>query len=313
MAPNRKAFAAVLLCCLSVSGCSFISSPSPSLTHPDVGPRPEEATHEAWETIEALTFSACDAPASFLISPDRNWVAVSCLGPGPSEYSLALYDLTEGAVKWFVPYGEAFGLGWNESSEGGLWPLGWVDHAPRLYLTAVPHFDGCDRFHSVALLRLDLETGSLDEIVGSPDGLLSPAAELYDFSLAPGGERLVFIPQRSRPIMVHVVALSTGDERSIALEERYQSAGGVVWSPDSQRVAFSAWETCDAPLSSVLALSLPDGAIRPIVVNAQMPGALVAWPTTETILVRNSVSGAEWWLNTTTGDLFSLGTAQPEE
>jgi hypothetical protein len=258
-------------------------------------------------------FSACDAPTNYVISPDRNWMAVRCVGPGASEYSLALYDLGEDAVKWFLPYGEAFGLDWDESTDGGLWPLGWVDHPSEIYLTAVPHFDGCGRFHSVALLRLDLETGSLQEVVGSPGGLLSPDIEFYDFSLSPEGDRLVYIPQRSRPMLLHIVTLSTGYERSIALEERYQLAGGVVWSPDGQRLAFSAWETCDAQSSSVFVLSLPDGATRRIVVDGDVPGALVAWPTTDTILLRNGVTGAEWWLNTTTGDVSSLGTAQPEE
>ena len=163
----------------------------------------------------------------FRFSPNGQWVEVFC-----SRDTIEIVSMDE-TRKWEVssdtlinPYTEYFG-GVNH----------WSNDGAYAYISFDPHTDGYwEPFHhGIVLYRLDLQTGQISEVLplGKSDWVF------YAFAFSPNDRRLAYIVTDKSPVILNIRDLPTGDEQSFEFDLKYNTGGGFVWSPDSQKLVFS--------------------------------------------------------------------------
>jgi len=163
----------------------------------------------------------------FRFSPDGQWVVVSC-----SWDTIEVVHADE-TKKWEVssdtlinPYTEYF-IGVNH----------WSNDGAYAYVSFDPHTDGYwEPFHQgIVLYRLNLETGQISEVLplGKSDWIF------YSFSFSPDDTILAYIVTDQSPVILNLRDIQSGDEQSFDIDPKYNTGGGFVWSPDSQKLVFS--------------------------------------------------------------------------
>jgi hypothetical protein len=163
----------------------------------------------------------------FRFSPNGQWVVVYC---SLDTVEIVRVDETK---KWEIssdtlinPYTEYF-VGVDHWSNDGVY----------VYLDFDPHTDGYwEPFHQgIVLYRLDLETGQISETLplGKSDWIF------YSYAFSPNDRRLAYIVTDQSPVILNIRDMQTGDEQSFEFDLKYNTGGGFVWSPDSQKLAFS--------------------------------------------------------------------------
>ncbi len=129
---------------------------------------------------------------------------------------------------------------WNLSSETLMGPYTehfidvsyWSNDGIYAYISANPHTDGYwEPFHeATTLFRLNLETGQVSEVL---------KGNYYSFSFSPNDRRLAYIVTDKSPVTLNIRDMQTGVEQSFEFEPKYNTGGGFVWSPDSQKLVFT--------------------------------------------------------------------------
>jgi len=163
----------------------------------------------------------------FRFSPNNQWVEVFC-----SSDTIEIVRMDE-TQKWELssdsligPYTEHF-IGVDHWSKDGAYA----------YVSLNPHTDGYwEPFHKgIVLYRLNLETGQVSEVLplGKSDTLY------YSFAFSPNDRRLAYIVTDQSPVILNIRDMPTGEEQSFEFDPKYNTGGGFVWSPDSQKLVFS--------------------------------------------------------------------------
>ena len=173
------------------------------------------------------TYCAHNGAQGFRSSPNGQWMEVFC-----SQDTIEIVRMDE-TRKWEVssdtlinPYTEYFG-GVNH----------WSNDGAYAYIDFDPHTDGYwEPYHQgIVLYRLNLETGQISEELplGKSDWIF------YSLAFSPNDRRLAYIVTDKSPVILNVRDIQTGDEQSFEFDPKYNTGGGFVWSPDSQRLVFS--------------------------------------------------------------------------
>lgn len=164
------------------------------------------------------------------VSPDGKWRAESVVA-FPADHDEYYQRLTVtrsgGQAAWTpVETWSHMGLGYTIAV-----PFAWSAQDEALYFTNLPVPDGCALFvNSFGLLRLDLATGEIDEIL--------PGRGLA-LALSPQEDRVAEIVDGPPTLLLH--SLDTGELHTLALPQidATTQAGSLVWSPDGAQIALA--------------------------------------------------------------------------
>lgn len=163
----------------------------------------------------------------FRFSPDSQWVAVFC-----SLDTIEFVRVDE-SKNWELssdtlinPYTEYF-IGVDH----------WSNDGAYAYVSLDPHTDGYwEPFHQgIVLYRLNLGTGETSQVLplGKSDWIF------YSFAFSPNDRRLAYIATDQSPVILNIRDMQTGIEQFYDFDIKYNTGGGFVWSPDSQKLVFS--------------------------------------------------------------------------
>lgn len=198
---------------------------APTLTVP-----PEQAAMTA--TQQALhakldKYCVSNQAWGFRLSPNGQWIEVAC-----SVDTVEVVRVDE-SKKWKIssdtlinPYTEYF-VGINHWSHDGMYA----------YTSPNPHTDGYwEPFHQgVALFRVNLETGEINEVLP----LSKEDWIFYSYAFSPDDSQLAYIVTDQSPVVLKLRDLQTGAEQSFEFDSKYNTGGGFVWAPISQKLVFS--------------------------------------------------------------------------
>lgn len=230
-------------------------------------------------------------------SPDGAWVAEGLTAfPKVNDDNLYYTELRVkkggGSVEWIpVALWSRFGLGYTMPR-----PLRWSPAGRYLYFTNAPVPDGCGLFVNAAdLQRLDLVDGTIQEVL--------PFGATWSLAIAPDAQRAVY----SNGDTLYLLDLATANYASIKVEGLEADAqwGNFIWSPDSQRVAFTiAYQPCMPPAWSHSLLLLDTDTLTVTTVLAKDPRRLTI---TEWVdagnLALSDYDNKQWVLDLATGTI----------
>lgn len=172
------------------------------------------------------------------VSPDQTWTATGVVATpqnsGEQYYTELRITNAEGTTTWTPVAGwRNFGLGYTTPRV-----VHWSTDEQALYFTNAPHPDGCPLFVNASdLQKLDLATGVVTEIL--------PADSTWALAAAPDGT-IAYIQGQELKLLDPTTANTV--RISLDLAETNVQIGNLVWSPDSQRVAFTvASAPCQPP------------------------------------------------------------------
>ena len=165
------------------------------------------------------------------ISPDGNWVAVSC--GYKRDPNLEIVD--RNGKRWTLNYKDYLLKEYIVDGHipiGNLYPKHWSADGRYLYFTSYIGFDGGGTcfygFGAHGLYRIDVKDGAVSAVLP-----LSPSIGGYDIAFSPTGRRLAY-QGLGEPV---ILDLQTGDKLTIKIED--EVAGNFTWSPDGLELAYS--------------------------------------------------------------------------
>lgn len=91
---------------------------------------------------------------------------------------------------------------------------------------------------SVAVFRMDLRNGEVNEILPAAYDFASHQGTPYTLSISPTGRRMAYIVVEDPPLSLNILDLQTGEKSSFHLDEKYQNGGAYRWSEDGTRLVF---------------------------------------------------------------------------
>lgn len=163
------------------------------------------------------------------LSPNGQWAGLDC-----SYGSIKIVHMDE-TKEWELPYESMFGP--YSSAALFIETPHWSRDGAYVYVGANPHTDGYwEPFHSVSVLhRFNLETGQISEILPADkdDNIY------YSFAFSPDDSMLAYIETDQSPVILTLRDLQTGAEQSYEFDPKYNTGGGFVWCPDSQKLVLS--------------------------------------------------------------------------
>jgi len=164
--------------------------------------------------------------------PNSVWRLVYCVY-SDTKYPYTKLIKNDDSKAWEVPFYDLYGI--TQKSESR--PNGIIDGSMAVEYWSLDNryaymkpvwccIDGPGLlFHDVwALYRLDLETGTLAEILSPSD---------YAIAFSPNGKYLAYIQE---PDVVHVISLDTGQEKMAQIGNQYSQAGLLVWSDNGEQL-----------------------------------------------------------------------------
>ena len=177
------------------------------------------------------------------LSPNGQWAEAIC-----DLYSIIIVRM-DGTKEWGLssisligPYTEHF-----------VYLSHWSNDGAYAYVRVDPHTDGYwEPFHQgMVLYCLNLETGQISEVLplGKSDWIF------YSFAFSPNDKRLAYIVTDKSPVILNIRDMPTGDEQSFEFDPKYNTGGGFVWSPDSQKLIFSITQY-DTSIGEYIATSI---------------------------------------------------------
>lgn len=180
-------------------------------------------------TADAATdFANMEVQRWHAFSPDQAWTATGVVATpqnGDAQYYTELrVTNADGTITWTPVAGWSnFGLGYTTPRV-----VHWSADGQSLYFTNAPHPDGCGLFINASdLHQLDLTTGAVAEIL--------PPNSTWVLAAAPDGT-IAYLQANE----LKLLDPTTDTTVSIVLDmaETNVQIGNLVWSPDSQQVAY---------------------------------------------------------------------------
>jgi Tol biopolymer transport system component len=161
------------------------------------------------------------------------------------NHTTGVYNLNNPSLAWGLQFNNIFPDETPEWAMYTIYPVQWTSDERYLYLKVYPCcIDGpcLDYYSGIALIRLDLQTGTVSKILPLGDN-----EEFYQFTLSPDSTHLAYLLTWLKYPNLNMVNLVTGEEQHIALGEKYDEVFDVIWSPDFTQVVFAArtGEVCE--------------------------------------------------------------------
>ncbi len=174
---------------------------------------PAQATIEAFDSlcIGSKEISMAE------ISPNGNWIAALCYWENEKEESPIQVVSLDHSKEWKIYYRD-YGNNHTGDRHDGIMPYRWSKDEKFLYAVAGSRLSGCCWIGGkyVLLLRLNLETGSVEELLNTTD----PSTTLRNsFTISEDDRYLLFTPVTEQPYDFTVLDLYSGGTRTIKLEE----------------------------------------------------------------------------------------------
>lgn len=91
---------------------------------------------------------------------------------------------------------------------------------------------------SVSMFRMNLLNGEVTEVLKANYDFETHDGDYYSVSVSPTGRRLAYIYHQKSPLILNIVDLQMGENRSFHLEEKYRSGGMFSWSEDGTKLVF---------------------------------------------------------------------------
>jgi len=180
--------------------------------------------------------SVCSDPDKYGIktSPNKQWITVTCYTT--NGYFLVIITADK-SKKWELSYQETLGKK-IPSAEGYIYVSHWSKDENFVYINAFPQLDGFGFAfaESFVLYRLDLFTGKISEII-SPE---ATRETFFSFGFSPNDRRLAYIASNTRPFSLVIHDFKTGNNQVVAIDSKYNTGGGLVWSDNNKLLAFTA-------------------------------------------------------------------------
>jgi hypothetical protein len=171
-------------------------------------------------------------------SPDGTWIVEGLTAlptqSGEQYYTEMRIRQVDGELSWMPVAGwQPFGLGYTTPRL-----VHWSTDGRYLYYTNAPHPDGCGLFVNASdLQRLDLTDGTVQEILPQNSTWVLEAAPDGTIAYVDGTTLVLFDPKADMR-----------QEIFLDFAQANVQLGNLVWSPDSQRVAFTvATDPCILP------------------------------------------------------------------
>lgn len=221
------------------------SQPSPTST-PKPAFLPDQLTLTATQqTLQDRLGKYCrhGSASRVQLSPNGRWVEVNC-----ELDVIKIVSIDESKV-WDVSSKELI----DPYTDHFVYLSHWSNDGTYVYVFVDPHTDGYwEPFHQgIVLYRLTLEIGQISEVLplGKSDWIF------YSFSFSPNDRRLAYIVTDKSPVILIIRDMQTGDEQLFEFDPKYNTGGGFIWSPDSQKLVFSVTQF-DTSVSEGVATSI---------------------------------------------------------
>lgn len=268
----------ILLLGVLLSSCGSDPSPTPTETIAAIHPLPAPIdTLDLLPTATFTGFEGYQTSLEELASPDGRFTARTLVALPTEDQPQFFYRLEIEGSQGIRVIRE----GWSQWAMGYSVPaiLGWSSDGRFMYFADRITPDGCSFFHMIeSPMRLAVPDG-LPETLG---------LELYGpLSLSPDGSSIATVQEGQ--LVVADVAERSQERSSIQMAEGAQ-AGGIVWSPQGDYLAFSILSNpCrgEEPESLIFVSPLP--ILNPRMVFRQQ-GAFLrsdAWLDGTTLLLRD--------------------------
>ena len=190
---------------------TITSTPTPLVT-----PYPTTPAQTTIEAFDSLCNGSEEIPMSE-ISPNGKWIAAICYNENGKEESPLQVVRIDHSKEWKIYYRdyEKFYTGDRHDS---IMPYRWSKDEKFLYAVAGSRESGCCWIGGkyVLLVRLNLETGSIEELLNTID----PTTTLRNsFTISEDDHYLLFTPVTEQPYDFAVLDLFSGKTRVVKLEE----------------------------------------------------------------------------------------------
>lgn len=242
----------------------------------------------------------------FSTAPDEQWTAIGLVAlpqPGGDQYYTELrVKKADGNSEWAPVAGWSnFGLGYTTPR-----PLQWSPDGRYLYFTNAPVADGCALFVNASdLQRLDLTDGSVKAIL--------PPNTTWSLALAPDGKTVAY----QKGDELYLLDLETMNDSTIKVEKAEPNAqwGNFVWTPDSQKVAFTiAYQPCLPPewSHSLLVMDTQSATLTTVIEKDPRRLSIVGWMDAQHLLLTDT-ERALWLLDMDAGAITAPTHCIPTE
>jgi len=259
------------------------------------------------------------------LSPDGNWLAVSCQPADLSKFVGTKITQLHGTTIWEVSFYDLYGI-YQKSTvlpegiqDGEMQVVHWTMDGNYVYLNPdfccvdVPQNIFFSRFqNSLGIYRLDLLSGEITATLQPFRGDMIPG---YVASFSPSGKYLVYVIA-GEPRNVHIYNLQTGDTFIITLDEQYIASGLFEWSQDSKRAIFVAakasWSDWETSISNGISYYLLDlKTLSSLHLFDQPDIYRVSW-TQDGNIILHQASGEDGLLYDFQSNTFTVVTPTPK-
>ncbi|GIV65764.1 MAG: hypothetical protein AB1457_10815 [Chloroflexota bacterium] len=256
---------------------------------PTLSPPEPKSTHEDW----------------FFTSPDGQWlVQVSAIFPVAADGSVSgeRYRITlavfrkDGSVRWPVLDEERpFGLGYTLPAQ-----FHWGGDGNYLFYTehGIPDGNPTIVGFDCGLYRINLRNGERTQLTGEC-GLLRAAGDGETYAVLQGNRLVIYDITGSQ-----LREIAFADILQLNQNSDWQT-GGLVWSPENDRMAFSILRKIQQPAeiqTSFVLVDLSRGMVRNVVENQPGQYLPILWNEGETLLIQDQF-GLRYGLNLRTAEI----------
>lgn len=293
--------------------------PSPTSTLGDIQktstPDADTLRTQAFATIEALYPKCYLLPANDSgseISPDGRWLTMDCRPKNGASNSLQVASI-QGDKLWNIYYGDhAMGI---IPATNHISPTHWSGDGKYLFATVSSGNEGCCFIsNAISLIRLNLDTGKLDEIVSYPNASDNDNGVVgVDFSISPSDRYALYIPQDGKKDL-YILDLISNETRAVKIKFENTGAGFTRMSNDDKNVVLMLMEYPPTPQpddpyltnGSIVVINLDTGLQRKLLSgmvfdDTPMP---FRWKDDSNVELHNN--GHVWLLNIHTQELTGM-------
>lgn len=246
-------------------------------------------------TATATDFANMEVHRWNAFAPDQTWTATGMVATpqnGDAQYYTELrVTNAEETITWAPVAGWSnFGLGYTTPRV-----VHWLADGQSLYFTNAPHPDGCGLFINASdLHQLDLSTGAVTEIL--------PPNRTWVLAAAPDGT-IAYLQDDE----LKLLEPTTANTVRIALDmvETNVQIGNLVWSPDSQQVAYVvATDPCLPPTwrHAIYTVDRQGENLRLVLPADERRLRIVDWIDTSHLLLMD-LARKQWVLDLASGEV----------